>query len=377
MNFACSKGPCPPASNDAVRRPGPNRGPMRRLAAALLLVPALGCAAERIIFDTDATTFGDDGAALVMLLRNQTRFSIDGILATAGNAWPAQVAENVFHIFNVMERPAPPVYTGAEGPLMNNAPMAREFDKRWGPVGYMGAFAMDPNIIHVAPGSKYSAQRAHRNGVEFLISEIERHPGQVTIVELAPMTNLALALRLRPSIETKIKKVIFMGGSVEVPGNASPWAEFNFWFDPEAARIVLRSRIPVKVMFGLDCAGAAPLRKQEFDQIVAARTPVTELYRDDLGNRYPGFLRHPEAVGYMWDAIVAAYLVDPTKVVTKYDSRYLDVQTNWGKYYGATGRLDRAANPQSTPVYFVSGIDGRVAFEIYKTLLVRRDPIIH
>ena len=65
-----------------------------------------------------------------------------------------------------------------------------------------------------------------------------------------------------------------MGGNVRVGGNASSAAEFNFWFDPEAARIVLRSRIPRKVMFALDICNMAPLHKAEFDQIAAARTPI-------------------------------------------------------------------------------------------------------
>ena len=60
------------------------------------------------------------------------------------------------------------------------------------------------------------------------------------------MTNIALALRMKPEIETKIKRIVFMGGNIRVPGNASNAAEFNFWFDPEAARIVLRSRIPAE-----------------------------------------------------------------------------------------------------------------------------------
>src|SRR2546429_9216072 len=125
------------------------------------------------------------------------------------------------------------------------------------------------------------------------------------------MTNFALALRLRPDIETKTKRIVFRGGNLKAPGNASTAAEFNFWFDPEAARVVLRSRIPNKVMFGLDICNLAPLKKLEFDQIAAAGTAITDLFREDLGNRYPGFLKHPEAVAYMWDSLAAAYLLDP------------------------------------------------------------------
>ena len=125
------------------------------------------------------------------------------------------------------------------------------------------------------------------------------------------MTNIALALRLKPDIETKIKRIVFMGGNIRVAGNATPAAEFNFWFDPEAARIVLRSRIPKKMMFGLDICNLAKIRKAEFDQIAAVHTPITDLFREDLGNRYPGFLKKPDATGYMWDSLAAAYLLDP------------------------------------------------------------------
>src|ERR1700758_4037013 len=71
---------------------------------------------------------------------------------------------------------------------------------------------------------------------------VEKHPGQITILAIGPMTNLAIALRLRPDIEAKIKRLVYMGGAAHVPGNTTKAAEFNFWFDPEAARIVLRSK---------------------------------------------------------------------------------------------------------------------------------------
>src|SRR5262249_34790177 len=151
-------------------------------------------------------------------------------------------------------------------------------------------------------------------------------------------------LRLKPAIETKIKQIVFMGGNVSVPGNASSTSEFNFWFDPEAARIVLRSRIPKKVMFGLDICNKAPIRKREYDEITAVRTPITDLIREDMGNRYPAFSKHPEGVTYMWDSLAAAYLIDPG-FVTKSDTRYLDVLTAWGRFYGSTVPLDRRVAP--------------------------------
>src|ERR1035438_4673666 len=83
----------------------------------------------------------------------------------------------------------------------------------------------------------------------------------------------------------------------------------------------------------------ARIRKPEFDQIAGAHTPVTDLYREDLGNRYPAFLKKPDATGYMWDSLAAAYLLDP-EFVTRSESRYLDVLTTWGQFYGSTVPLD-------------------------------------
>ena len=235
-----------------------------------------------------------------------------------------------------------PVYTGAHAPLVHTAAMAREAERRWGKLAYIGAFADNPDEVKPAPGARLTMRKPKHDGaVEFLISEIERNPGEVTVLAIGPMTNIALALRMKPEIETKIKRIVFMGGNVHVPGNSSPAAEFNFWFDPEAARIVLRSRIPQKVMFGLDIANTAPIRKHHFDELVAVKTPITELIREDWGNRYPGFLHHPDAVNYLWDALAAAYLLDPG-FVTKWETSHLDVADRMGQVL----RLDDAAGSE-------------------------------
>ena len=77
--------------------------------------------------------------------------------------------------------------------------------------------------------------------MDFIIEEVRKHPGELTIVEIGPCSNLALAVLKAPDIVPLIKRVIFMGGSFFKPGNVTPTAEFNWWFDPEAARIVVRT----------------------------------------------------------------------------------------------------------------------------------------
>ena len=347
---------------------------MWRLLPAILLTTAISAAdREIVIVDTDSGLFGDDGAALVMLLRSPAQIAVSGITIVPGNVWAPQGAEYTLHILDLLKRPEISVYAGAEAPLVNSVAMSREGERRWGKLAYTGAFAYDPNAVIPAVGAKLTGRKAHRDAaVQFLISEIERHPGEVTILAIGPMTNIALALRLKPGIDTKIKRIVFMGGNIKAPGNASPWAEFNFWFDPEAARIVLRSRIPKKVMFALDVCNTAPIRKAQFDRIVAIHTPITDLFREDLGNRYPGFLQHPEGTAYMWDSLAAGYLIDPA-FVTKSETRYLDVQSAWDRFYGATIPLGRGIAPDATPVTVALELNFQRVFDLYKDRLTRSD----
>jgi inosine-uridine nucleoside N-ribohydrolase len=343
---------------------------LRFVTGILLAAGALLAQRDVVVIDTDSGLFGDDGAAVVMLLRSPEKASVPGLVVTPGNVWTPQGAEYMFHILDLLNQPGLPVYYGAETPLLHTAAMSREAGRRWGALEYAGAFALNPAEVKPAPGAKLTGRQPRAGAVEFLIAEIERQPGQVTILEIAPMTNLALALRLKPSIETKIKRVVFMGGALGIRGNASSTAEFNFWFDPEAARIVLRSRIPEKIMFSLDICNTAPIRKAEFDQIAAAGTPIANLFREDLGNRYPGFLKNPKGTAYMWDSLAAGYLLDPA-IVTRSEARYLDVETAWGKSYGATIPLDRSAAPDATPIQVMLKLDYPRAFALYRDLLTQ------
>ncbi|MBZ5577084.1 MAG: nucleoside hydrolase [Acidobacteriia bacterium] len=344
---------------------------MRRVWAGILLLAWPVAARENVVVDTDCGLFGDDGASLVMLLRSPAKVSVSAITVVPGNVWSPQAAEYVFHILDLLKRPMS-VYRGAQTPLLHTAAMAREESRRWGPLEFSGAFADDFNAVVPAPGAKLAGRAARDGAVERLAAEIDQHPGQVTVLALGPLTNIALALRLHPEIETRIQQIVMMGGSMTAPGNASPAAEFNFWFDAEAARIVLRSRIPKKVLFDLDICNRAQLRKPEYDQIAAAGTPITELFREDYGNRYPGFVKHPEAAVPMWDVLATAWLLDPG-FVTRSAPRYLDAQVAWGRFYGATIPLDRRQAPEATPVTLMLDLDFARVFRLYRDLLTARE----
>jgi inosine-uridine nucleoside N-ribohydrolase len=301
-------------------------------------------APERVIVDSDSGFFGDDGAAVVMLARSTVR--IEGLTLVPGNVWIRQGAEYMLHILKLAGRERIPVYLGADQPLAHTAAMV----KQEGPLAYTGAFAGPPDLAAPPAG-------ARQGGIDFLIREVARRPGQITILGLGPMTNLARALERSPAFAAQVKQLVFMGGSL------APSAEFNFWFDPQAARAVLRSAIPKKVMFGLDICNRAQITRREFDQIVAAKTPITALFAEDKGNRYPGFYKDPQAVAYLWDELAAAWLLDPG-FVTRQETRYLDVAS-----HGKVIPLDRATAPQATPITVMLDLDFPRVFRLYRDLL--------
>ena len=246
---------------------------------------------------------------------------------------------------------------GAQLPLVHTQAMS----KLEGKLAFAGAFGRPEKI----------GPAEHAPAIDAMARLIERNPGQITILALGPMTNVAMLLRLYPDLETRIKSIVFMGGNVHVPGNASAAAEFNFWFDPEAAQAVMRSRIPEKTMFPLDICNRAVVNKAKYDEIVAAKTPITERYRQDAGLRYPGFVKRPKATGYLWDELAAAWLID-TAWVTKTETSYLDVDSRFGKAYGATVPLDRKLAPEATPVRVMLDMDYGRLWAIYKRLMTVR-----
>ena len=350
---------------------------MKRLIIVLFAVVCMARSdvPDKIILDTDSGPFNDDGVALVMLLQSASKVALQGITVVPGNVWPDQGAEYMLSHTKMMHRTDLPVFIGAEAPLVHTAAMAAAAAEKFGKQGYIGAFAQK------SPRSRKDLKKPFygfsglapqkQNAVDFLIETVEHNPGNMTVLAIGPMTNLAMALRIRPDLETKIKRLVFMGGAVRVPGNATNAAEFNFWFDPEAAQIVLRSKIPSKVMFGLDICNHAPLAKSLFDQIIAKKTAVTRLYEEDFGRRgFPGFLTKAHQTAYLWDELAAGYLVDPG-FVTKSESMALDIDTKFSADYGRVIPLDRKLAPEATPVQVMLDLDAARAYALYKELLTR------
>ena len=219
-------------------------------------------------------------------------------------------------------------------------------------------------------GGEFSANKPQtKSAVDFIIEAVRENPGEVTIVALGPMTTLAAAIKKAPEIEQKIKSLLFMGGSVEVGGNTTPYAEFNFWFDPPSANAVIQSKIPNKTMFGLDITSQAVLTKSEFDRVVSVKTPITAIYNEDMGDRWPGFNKDPNKTSFVWDALVSAYMVDKS-FITSSREYYLKVDSRFDKFMG---RVQFSKTPQKgyRPVLVMKDLNRSSFFDLYSDLLTR------
>ena len=189
--------------------------------------------ATPLIMDVDT---GVDDALALLLALSSPEVELVGVSTVAGNVPLQRTTDNTLRLLQWAGRDDVPVYAGAGRPLVRDAVAA---DDVHGATG-LGA-------AHLPEASTSPAG----DGVEFLLNTLQARPGAVTLVATGPLTNLARAEAQVPGVLRQARQVIIMGGAVQVPGNITPTAEFNFYADPHAARQVLASEAEM-VLVGLD-----------------------------------------------------------------------------------------------------------------------------
>jgi inosine-uridine nucleoside N-ribohydrolase len=186
----------------------------------------------------------------------------------------------------------------------------------------------------VPPGGYAEKQPEEESAVSFIVRTVMERPGEVTLVAIGPLTNIAQAIRAHPYFAASVKRLVIMGGAIaslpDGAGNVTPNAEFNFWVDPEAARVTLRSGIPIELS-PLNVSRKSGLTKDWYARMVDVSNPLTELLADTLGRRFES---EPDRSWYMYDQIAVASLIDPTLVTT--EPLYVDVDIHHGINYGVS-----------------------------------------
>jgi len=210
---------------------------------------------EPVLIDTD--TASDDAVALIMALRSHA--GIIAITTVAGNVPVQQATRNALYTAELCGA-STPVYQGAATPLVRPLMTADWFHGRDG----LGD--------HGYPPPRRSAEKQH--AVEAIISIARSNPG-LLLVTLGPLTNIALALAQAPDIARSVARCVVMGGAPCCEGNVTPAAEYNMWVDPEAARIVFRSGLPIELVGWQLCRGPAVLSPADIEAISEMSTPLS------------------------------------------------------------------------------------------------------
>jgi inosine-uridine nucleoside N-ribohydrolase len=305
---------------------------------ALLLVAftSIAEAKEKVVLDSDMVILYDDGVAL-MMLANHPDIDLLGVTIVPGNTWLSEGAAYALRQLEAMNKTDIPVALGIRYPLRTGRYETLEVERKMFGFSssYIGCFrrAEPESYLDVYRNEFSSAptlKPLRRHAVSFLIDTIKAHPGEVTVMPIGPCTNLAIAIRMAPEIIPLIKRVVYMGGAFDTPGNTTPAAEFNWWFDPEAAKICVRTPFADQLIVGLDVCKKYHFNRKLFDRITAVNTPIAKMFRDKYG---PEFKKNPDYTRLVWDTIAAAVVIDPT-IITEEETRWVDVNSDYGLDYG-------------------------------------------
>lgn len=301
----------------------------------------------------DCDTGIDDALAIAVLLRAGA--DLAGIGTVSGNVSSAVAARNTLHLLELAGRTDIPVAIGRHDPL--NGRFGGAAADVHGSEGLGGLVVPEP-----------LAQPVASTAVELLLDLSHRHSGELDILAIGPLTNLAEALAVDPTLPERIRRVTIMGGAVEVPGNITPIAEANIFNDPEAAEIVFAAPWTITLV-PLDVTMDHVITAEEVDRLAASDDPLLhavalafELYLDF----YAGVFESRSAA--LHDPLAALVAMELLPVTGRLEGP-ITVETAAGAERGrtvrASGQSDRpvhtavvATEPAAAAILTVLGRDG-------------------
>ena len=278
-----------------------------------------------IILDTDFVMPPQDDSLALMLALQSPEVEVLGITTVAGNDSLERATSDVLRMLEIANQSSIPVFKGADMPLVHEkSDYAVRNHGKW--------YSNEPPE---APPGGFATKRAEEEAaVSFIVRTVLLRPKEVTVVAIGPLTNIAQAIRSEPRFAENVKRLVIMGGAIALlpdgAGNITPNAEFNFWVDPEAAHVTLRSGIPIELS-PLNVSRKSSLTKHWYDKMVEIDSPLTQLLKETLGRRFEA---EPDRSWFMYDQIAMASAIDPTLVTT--ERLYVDVNIDHGISYGVS-----------------------------------------
>jgi len=303
----------------------------------LLLLAAAAFAQEKryVVIDQDAAGPGGTDMMSILVLLQSPMVEPLGITVVTGDGWRDEEVAHTLRLLEWIGRTDIPVVPGAAYPLVRTQAWTKLWEQQFGRVTYQGAWgrrggSQGPFEVPALKEGNPQTKPLDEDAAHFLVRMVRKYPHQVTAYAGGPMTNLALALSLDAQFAELSKGLVFMGGSLnprtDNPEYANdPRHEFNLWFDPEAAHIVLRAHWPSIVCTTVDVSVKTQLSKAMFDEIAKSPAPAAQYIA-----KYSTASR-----SYLWDELAAAAWLDPS-LITSEKLVYMDISLDRGAGYGGT-----------------------------------------
>lgn len=218
---------------------------------------------EKIIIDTDPGI--DDSMAILMAFQTE-EVDIIGLTAVFGNVSTEDACQNALRLCEIAGRPDVPVAEGSHEPLKGGIPRVADFVH--GSNGF-GEVCLPPP----------KAKKIEKSAAEFLVDKVSEYPGEVSVLALGPLTNVALAIKRDSSFASKVKRIVILGGAFFAMGNVNPAAEANIYGDPEAADIVFTSGANMTVV-GINITTQVKLTDEDLCELKESKGRYTQLLTD-------------------------------------------------------------------------------------------------
>jgi len=354
------------------------------LAAVVIASTCLAASAQeriKVIVDQDGRGPGTSDQQAILVFLQSEKFEVLGITTVSGDQWVKEETQHVLRLLEISGHTDIPVYAGAEFPLINTKEESERWEATYGKFEYKGCWTdrfeanrstvyempyHAPDIVPPMPEGEPHLKAQPGTAAEFIVKMVYKYPGQVVLWAGGPLTNYALALKLDPEVATLAKEFVLMGGGLYADkgaideGAIDARREFNWWFDPEAARIVLRAPWKKMTITPIDISVKTRFTTEIQAAISKANTPITR------------YLDKYSLPGYMWDEIAGAALIDPS-IITGQKQLYMDIDIDHGASYGKTLFWDASAKvpPYLRLATVQFDIDGPKFYKMYIDLMSR------
>ena len=309
------------------------------IVAAGWWAPAAGqtaAAKKKVFIDQDGAALGTDMISTLAMLQAPD-VEVLGITVTAGDAWVKAGTAHMLRLLELTGHDRVPVAAGAAFPLINSREQTAAWEAQHGEFSYKGAWNPgryhSPDVVPTPPTGATTLKPIDLHGALFMIQQIRRYPGEVTLWVGGPFTTVALALGLDPEIATLAKELVLMGAGFNVGqgGNhrINGRREFNWWWDPEATRIAMSAPWKKIVITPVDISVKTSLGDDVKRRLAASNSKAAQFITKfhPLGQSGGG--------GFMWDEISVLAFLDPS-LITKQQQLYVNIDIDHGPGYGQT-----------------------------------------